>query len=432
MEQQTTNQQQEQANNIITIVLTADNHLGYTVASQHPRKREQLRQRLRRAFQQATDFAIGQGVDLFVQAGDLFDTPTPGEKDRSFVAARLAQLRQVGIRTFALGGAHDTPQGILSSPHAAPDAAPQDTFARLGALHYFAPVPNSLELEPIFIKIRNLLVGICGLGVLGGQEGNPLARICVQHDIERADISLLILHAPIEGLVTGSAWLDTHAQVSRNSIEQQTAFHYILAGYHHTYRHLRTGQCDVIVAGATQHIDFRNTPGDVGALSEVYGARFNPFAPNAAPGFVFLGLAADGIRWCNHIPVDALKLHRLVIHTNELWSSATGSTNAEPPNPTDTLIDRLRPFCGEDAIVQLRLTGQLTHSQYHQLDLHRVHRYGEEHCFDLSIDDTSLEILPGDYLPPTPGIPVPQTGFPQEVPLPWTTVGAPLAGALGW
>src|SRR5207244_3700186 len=42
--------------------------------------------------------------------------------------------------------------------------------------------------------------------------------------------------------------------------------------------------------------------------------------------------------------------------------------------------------------------GQLTRSQYHQLDLNRVRRYGEEHCFALAIDDSSLEILPGDYL----------------------------------
>src|SRR5437763_9276996 len=123
MEQQTTNHQQEQTDNIITIVLTADNHLGYAISSQHPRKREELRQRLRHAFQQATDFAVGQGVDLFFQAGDLFETTTPDERDRSFVAARLAQLRQAGVRTFALGGVHDTPaeaQSLLGEEILAP------------------------------------------------------------------------------------------------------------------------------------------------------------------------------------------------------------------------------------------------------------------------------------------------------------------------
>jgi len=93
----------EQTHGVITVILTADNHLGYAAAGQGPRKREERKQRLRHAFQQATDFAIGQGVDLFIQAGDLFDSTGPDEQDRSFVATRLAQLRQAGIRAFALG-----------------------------------------------------------------------------------------------------------------------------------------------------------------------------------------------------------------------------------------------------------------------------------------------------------------------------------------
>src|SRR5437879_5666637 len=372
---------QQRSNDTITVVFTADNHLGSTTFGQQPRKREERQQRLRHAFQQATDFAIGQGVDLFIQAGDLFDTVTPHERDRSFVAARLAQLRQAGVRAFALGGVHDTPAEThsLLGENA---QAPQVSYARLGALHYFAPVPNPVELEPAVIKIREIYVGICGLGVLAGQEGNPLARVRVQSDIERATITLLILHAPIEGLSTNTFLLDRRAQVSRGSIENQTDFLYILAGYHHRYRHLHIGHSDVIVAGATQHIDFSNAEG---------GEEADDAAESNAPGFVFLGLAADGIRWCNHIPVDAPPFQQLVIHTPELWPAATATVT---PPPTEAIIERLRPLCNEEAMVQLRLAGQLTRSQYHQLDLNQIRRYGEEHCFALAIDDSGLEILP--------------------------------------
>ena len=86
---------QQRSNDTITVVFTADNHLGYTTFGQQPVKCEERQQRLRHAFQQATDFAVGQGVDLFVQAGDLFDATTPDERDRSFVSARLAQLRGI-------------------------------------------------------------------------------------------------------------------------------------------------------------------------------------------------------------------------------------------------------------------------------------------------------------------------------------------------
>jgi DNA repair exonuclease SbcCD nuclease subunit len=355
---------------IITIVLTADNHLGYNAFGQQPHKREERRLRLQRAFQQATDFAIMQGVDLFIQAGDLFDMITPDERDRSFVADRLAQLKQAGVKTFALGGVHDTPVEAL--PGAA-IPAPQQSYARLGALHYFSPssLYDQQALEPVLLDIDGIRVGICALGVLPGQEGDPLENLRVQLTIEGAQIPLLILHAPIEGLSQGSSLLDSRAQVSCKSIEKQTLFCTILAGYHHGFSRLTIGQTEVVVAGSTQHIDFT--------------------ALDHAPGFVFLGISADGIRWCNHISVDAPHMQRLVIQTHELWPT---ENDENAISPTDAILDRLRPLCADDTIVLVRLEGELTRSQYHRLNLNEIRRYGEEHCFALAIDDSALLLLP--------------------------------------
>jgi DNA repair exonuclease SbcCD nuclease subunit len=359
-------------NDVVTVVLTADNHLGHTAFRQHPRKREEREQRLRHAFQQATDFAIGQGVDLFIQAGDLFDTVTPDERDRSFVAARLAQLKQAGIRTFALGGVHDTPAD-MQSPLDESSPAPQISYARLGALHYFSPAHKDerQKLEPVIVDIHGVLVGICGLGVRAGQQGDPLAKLRVESDIERAAIPILVLHAPIEGLSMGSSLLDVRARVSRESIKEQETFRYILAGYHHSFSHMRIGRTEVIVAGATQHTDFS--------------------APDHAPGFVFMGLAADGLRWCNHIVVDALSLQRLVVHTRDIWPD---NDTVPQRSPTEIILERLRPLCDAERMIQLRLEGELTRGQYHLLDLNQIRRYGEEHCFALAIDDSALSLLP--------------------------------------
>ncbi|MEO8971543.1 MAG: metallophosphoesterase [Ktedonobacteraceae bacterium] len=361
-----------QEEQVVTVVLTADNHLGYAASGQSPRKREEWQQRLRSSFQQATDFAIGQSVDLFIQAGDLFDTTTPDERDRSFVAARLAQLRQANVRVFALGGIHDTPADAHTATGAGEDAlAPQQGYASLGALTYFAP--GTFELEPVILDIHGVLVGICGLSVLAEQSGDPLARMHVASDIERAAIPLLILHAPIEGLDAGSSLVHSHAQVSRESLERQATFRTVLAGYHHTYQQLQMGQCDVVVAGATHHVDF-DTAGET-------------------PGFVFLGLDRNGIRWCKHIAVDVLPLHSLVIRTEELWPS-TASTSQQ--SATDAILARLQPLCDGQTMVQLRLEGTLTRQQYHQLDLNRLRRSGEEQAFAFAIDDSDLELLPED------------------------------------
>lgn len=380
---------QEQTNNVITIVLTADNHLGYTVPGQPPRKREEQRQRQRRAFQQATDFAVGQGVDLFLQAGDLFDTPHPDEQDRSFVAARLAQLKQAGISVFALGGVHDTPVEAHSMLGEAAAPAPQLSYASLGALHYFPPAPGTARsdpalgdgqqvLQPVMLDIRGVLVGICGLGVppLSGQQGDPLALAHIDNDIERAAIPLLLLHAPIEGVTNATAALDTQAQVSRASIAAQTAFRYILSGYHHAFTRFALDRTEVIIAGATQHITFNDPDGD--------------------PGFVFLGVAADGLRWCRHIPVDGVQLRRLVIPTADLWPNDTGEeaqSTAPAQSPTARILEQLRPLCTEDTMVQVRLTGELTRQRYHQIDQHQLRRYGEDHAFALAIDDSAVTFV---------------------------------------
>src|SRR6266704_6235135 len=377
-EQAESSDQQQRSADTITLVLTADNHLGYTAFGQHPRKREEQQQRLRHAFQQATDFAIDQRVDFFMQAGDLFDSTSPDERDRSFVSACLAQLRQAGVRVFALGGVHDTPPETYSLLGEVAQA-PQASFAHLGVMHYFAPNPPLPPLPagamnwaptPVMVKVRDVQVGICGLGVLAGQEGNPLTLMNEQSEVERATISLLLLHAPIEGLTGGTSLLDSRAQVSRSSIENQSLFRYIRAGYHHSYQHLHIGQCEVIVAGATQHIDFSD--------------------PDQEPGFVFLGLAADGIRWCKHIAVESLQLRRLVVPAKELMQPGT---NANHIDITENILERLRPLCTHDAMVQLRFEGELTREHYHQLDINHIRHYGEEHCFALSIDESALSFL---------------------------------------
>ena len=402
---------QEEMNNVITLVLTADNHLGYSVPGQPPRKREEQRQRQRRAFGQATDFAIGQGVDLFLQAGDLFDTPHPDEQDRSFVATRLAGLKQAGIRVFALGGVHDTPAEAHSMLGDAVVPAPQISFASLGALHYFPPNDAARRvLQPVIVDIRGVQVALCGLGVLAGQQGDPLAQSDTDSEMERADISLLLLHVPIEGMADGASALDGQALVARSTIASQSAFRYILSGYHHAYARLAMGRSEVIVAGATQHIHFND--------------------PDDEPGFVFLGIAPDGVRWCRHIATDSVQLRRLAIPVADLWPATSDGTQEDAPradgtlaggvladaihrvptgdapasntvvaddtaiDPTARVLEQLRPLCTEDTMVQVRFVGELTRQRYHQLDLNQLRRFGEEHAFALAIDDSAVTFLP--------------------------------------
>lgn len=387
-------EKQKLADGVITLVLTADNHLGYSTPGLPPRKRELRKQQLRHAFQQATDFAIRQSVDFFVQAGDLFDVINPEEQDRSFVAERLAQLSHAGIKTLAVGGIHDTSSEPSTSLDGAKidyssfTSAPQLSYARLGALHYFTrpfegavatnlvQAQENRQLEPVVFDIRSIRVGICGVSVAIGQEGDPLEYLSKPDTLDDVAIALLVLHAPIEGFASVSSSNDIRAQVNRASIANQSIFRHILAGYHHAYRHVSIGQSDVIIAGATQHINFDE--------------------PDDEPGFIFLGLAADGVRWCEHIAVESLQLRRLVIPARELVQNDSSAEQDEEIDITENVLQRLRPLCSEDTMVQLRFEGELTRQDYHKLDLNQIRHYGEENCFALSIDDSALSFFSAD------------------------------------
>lgn len=369
-------EQQEQS--VITIVLTADNHLGYTIPGQPARKREELRQRLRHAFRQVTDFAIAQGVDLFLQAGDLFDTTHPDEQDRSFVAERLAELKRAGIHSFAVGGLHDTPAETHTHTGEAVShvPAPQLSYARLGALHYFPPQSGE-TLHPSLLNIRGTLVGVCGFSAeQAGQSGHSclspeiLARVRIDSEIERAAVPILLLSMPLDEESSTPA-----ATSPLSSLLAQTPFCLVLGGYDHAYRHFTFGQADIIIAGATHHFSFQ--------------------APIDEPGFVFLGIAADGLRWCSHIPVDSIHLRRLEVPLAQWWPAPAETSRAED-DPTARLLEELCPLCTENAMVQLRLTGEISRQRYHQLELASIRRYGEEHAFAFSIDDSALTFLPGD------------------------------------
>jgi hypothetical protein len=229
------------------------------------------------------------------------------------------------------------------------------------------------QLEPVVFDIRSIRVGICGVSVALGQEGDPLEYLRKPDALDDVAIALLVLHAPIEGLVSVSSSNDIRAQVNRASIANQSIFRHVLAGYHHAYHHVSIGQNDVIIAGTTQHINFDD--------------------PDDEPGFVFIGLAADGVRWCEHIAVESLQLRRLVIPARELMQNNSPAEQDEEIDITENVLQRLRPLCSEDAMVQLRFEGELTREDYHKLDLNKIRHYGEEHCFALSIDDSALSFL---------------------------------------
>ncbi len=85
---------------------TADVHLGARHADLGPQAAAQ-RERQFAAFRAAVDLAIAERVDLFLVAGDLFDSNTQPRRSVERVAAELARLAAAKIRSVIIPGTHD-------------------------------------------------------------------------------------------------------------------------------------------------------------------------------------------------------------------------------------------------------------------------------------------------------------------------------------
>lgn len=91
---------------MLRIIHTADVHLG----ARHDDLGEQAaaqRERQFAAFKATVDLALEERVDLFLIAGDLFDSNVQPRRSVERVAAELRRLVEVRIRTVMIPGTHD-------------------------------------------------------------------------------------------------------------------------------------------------------------------------------------------------------------------------------------------------------------------------------------------------------------------------------------
>jgi DNA repair exonuclease SbcCD nuclease subunit len=91
---------------MLRLIHTADVHLGARHADLGEQAAAQ-RERQFAAFVAAVDLALAEKVDLFLIAGDLFDSNTQPKRSVERVAAELARLAAAKIRTVIIPGTHD-------------------------------------------------------------------------------------------------------------------------------------------------------------------------------------------------------------------------------------------------------------------------------------------------------------------------------------
>jgi exonuclease SbcD len=91
---------------MVRLLHTADVHLGARYRDLGPSAANQ-RDRQMAAFKESVDLALAEKVDLFLVAGDLFDSNTQPRRSVEAVAAELRRLADGGVAVAILPGTHD-------------------------------------------------------------------------------------------------------------------------------------------------------------------------------------------------------------------------------------------------------------------------------------------------------------------------------------
>ena len=91
---------------MVRILHTADVHLGARYRDLGPSAAEQ-RDRQMAAFRASIELALAEKVDVFIVAGDLFDSNTQPRRSVEAVAAQLKRLADAGIAVVLAPGTHD-------------------------------------------------------------------------------------------------------------------------------------------------------------------------------------------------------------------------------------------------------------------------------------------------------------------------------------
>lgn len=376
----------------IGIVVTGDNHLSPALPRLSPQRRAERRQRLRAAFDTAARYAIEHGARLFVHVGDLFDSPTPSNQDRAFVAQTLSRLRRAGVTCVAISGNHDTPR--MQTEHGG--ESPLQVYAGLDGLHYFGETD---VLRPRLFLLDGLRVAVAGLSnnPSAPPGSDPLATATLEDAdavLPRADVGLLMLHAGIEGLCQPN---EGERIVARSSIEALPGiFRAVVAGHIHRFGRQRLGERMLVVSGATERMEFGHASGSA--------------------GFAWLELSNEGVVRAEHIRIQEQPRADLIVDTSQLWpgsaepdADVAGGETLETPadvlpqpgalpdadaaatsDPLAVLRHVLASACTPATMVRLRLTGPLTRDQYHQLALRDVLLFGQQHAFSFELDTRGL------------------------------------------
>lgn len=317
-----------------------------------PQRLEERRTIIRQAFQQVIEFSLAKQVDLFLQAGDLFDMPDPRNTELIFMSKELQRLMKHHIPVFLIGGTHDVPKTRTF----AKGGIPQRIFHEAEQSYLFS---DETQIQTVKTKIKDLDVVVGGLSfnprLIKGDD--PLTDLIFP---SRGDINILLLHYGIENHMPKEV---NEPLLKYDTLSKLNGVDYVFVGHQHKTEVFKIEDKQVIIPGATERMSFAEIA--------------NP------TGFYYLELNKDGMTNLEYIKIEPQPMTEFKISL---------STFSSDGDPTPYIIDRLSKVSQANNILKCSIIGYITRELFHTIRHYEIWQFGTLHNFHFDLDTKELVV----------------------------------------
>lgn len=298
---------------MLRLLHTADVHLG----ARHTDLGEgasALRERRFAAFRSAIDLAVAEKVDLFLVAGDLFDSNAQPRRSVERVAAEIRRLVEAKIRTVIIPGTHDVyDRASIYRAHDLPGlsgSTPDDDWVTL-----LTPEREDVHLAALDAVVYGRVFAT------KRAPHSPLEGLAAATDA-RATWKIGMVHGAlaIPGVVEHEEVLITTDQIAASGLD------YLALGHWHSALDGRAGATFYAYCGAPE-----------------------PVAVDQDKAGHVLLVTLDDTGGKKAVAVETRRVGRTRFESLELDLAALGSQPA--------VVDRLRSMADPDLVLDVRLTG---------------------------------------------------------------------------
>ncbi|MDX1535623.1 MAG: DNA repair exonuclease [Candidatus Spechtbacterales bacterium] len=309
---------------------TSDIHLGAkfeVLGDKAPKQREQIK----KTFSKIVDIALEKKVDLFLLAGDLFDSNHPSQNDIEFAQKEFSRLTDKGVRIALIPGNHDYELGDTQTL-----GKNFDGLEKEGLFLFTDAEGSKTYFEDINTEVY----------AKSNTTNKSTASPMVVVDDDRDTFKIVMAHGGVVGQAKNPSWPIQPKEIEKSGAD------YVALGDWHSLREESQGDVTAYYPGSPEMISIRQIES----------------------GYIILGEFSDG-----NLNVEPLKVGEREVSQIEI--------NLGDIKNKEELKERIAQHAGEDVVCLVSITGVNSNKIIFNTD--DIEEELGDNFWRLKIDDTS-------------------------------------------